>query len=1174
MQRVQLDQRVAGRSRPLSDPILGLSAQQAQLTNGRYSVSLAAVGSGVSELCGLDVSRWSADTTCNIDGFHLFLRDLDDQYVWSAGYQPTCVAPDAYEFRFNRVLAEIVRVDREIECRLTVGVAPQHDLELRRCRLTNRDSRPRRIELTSYVEFALASREADANHPAFSKLFVETEFRPRERTILARRRPRSTMDPEHWGFHRLLLDVEANDDRVQFETNRKRFIGRGRSAARPRALDPDAQLVGDEGPVLDPIGSLRTVLTLGPGETREVVFVLGAAQGRGAIEALVAAVDEMDAAVDILADLEAGQITGNGDASRWIVHPAHAGPSSRLEKESDSRRLYLPASAVVTETDRLPAHLQEQLQFENSFGGFSADGCEYVIRIEPDAHGQLRLPPQPWVNVIANEHSGCLVTELGAGYTWAGNSRHNRLTAWHNDPVCDPHAEALWIRDEEADVFWSPLPGPTPAEAPYEVRHGFGYTTFRHSSLGLLQETTVFVAPDDPVKFVRLRIENTGQTKRRLTVFAYQHLALGTLAGESDAVATEYDESLQAIFARNPQRDVYRRAVAFSTIVTATAAADVSHTGDRAAFLGRYGELATPAAVAEAERLDNRTGGGLDPCAAWQVPVEIAPGESIECTILLGEAQDREHSAALVRKYRTAGQTNHALEQVVSFWRTTLSAIQIETPDPAIDLMVNGWLAYQNLSCRMWARSAYYQPGGAFGFRDQLQDAAALVYHRPDVTRQQILRHAAQQFVEGDVLHWWHADSGFGLRTRFSDDLVWLPFVTAAYVATTGDQGLLDEMAPFLAGAQLKPGQAENGFVAEPSGRSATIYEHCCLALDRALTSGEHNLPLIGSGDWNDGMNRVGQRGKGESVWLGFFLYAVLGQMMPLCASRDDQSRTARYAAERDRLEKALNAAGWDGGWYRRAYYDNGQPLGSATSDECQIDALAQAWAVLSGVAPRERAELAIDAVENRLVDQRAGLIRLLAPPFDQTPHDPGYIKGYVPGVRENGGQYTHGVLFFIRALAEMGRGTRAVELLRMLSPVTRTATAEQVAIYQTEPYVVAADVYSEPPHVGRGGWTWYTGSAGWMYRVAVESILGLSIERGQTLVLRPAISTEWPICKLTYRLPDGRTHYDITIENPAGKETGVTAATLDGNPASVVDGAARVELRPDGATHRVVVRL
>jgi cyclic beta-1,2-glucan synthetase len=1173
MERVQLERRSAGRIRPPTDPILGLTSQEVRLTNGRYSVSLTAVGGGVSECRGLDVSRWTPDPTCDSDGFHIYLRDLDDEFVWSASYQPTRVTPDAYQFQFTSSLAEINRLDREIECRLSVCVAPEQDFELRRCRLVNRGNRSRRIELTSYVEFVLSSREADANHPTFLKLFIETEFRPRERVILARRRPRSSKEPEQFGFHRLLANSDTAAGGAQFETNRKRFIGRGRNAARPRALDPGAKLIGEEGPVLDPIGSLRTTVSLAPGEARDFIFQLGAAQGREAIEALVAAIDDLDGANAIFAGVEAAQVHGNGEATQWITHPAHDRLASRL-REAESHRVYLPASDVVTETERPPQHAQEKLHFENSFGGFSADGREYVIRLEPDGQGRLRLPPQPWVNVIANERAGCIVTERGAGYTWAGNSRHNRITAYHNDSVCDPHAEALWLRDEEADVFWSPLPGPTPADAPYEVRHGFGSTMFRHASLGLVQETTVFMAPDEPVKLVRLRIENPGQAPRKLTLFTFQHWLLGTLVGESELVATEYDASLQAILARNPQRDLYRDAVAFSTVVSDAAPESVSHTADRASFLGRNGDQSTPAAVAESERLDGRTGGGLDPCAAWQLPLEIPPGKTIECTLVLGEAADRGAAAKLVRKYRTAGQVQQAFDQSAAFWREMLSAIQIETPDRAIDLMVNGWLLYQNLSCRMWGRSAYYQPGGAFGFRDQLQDSAALIYHRPDITRRQILRHAGQQFVEGDVLHWWHEDTGFGLRTRFSDDLVWLPLVTASYVATTGDEALLEQLAPFIDGAQLKPGQAELGMISTPAGSSGTIYEHCCRALDRALTTGPHELPLIGSGDWNDGMNRVGQGGKGESVWLGFFLHAVLGQMIPLCTRRHDSQRAARYTAERERLANVLNGVGWDGGWYRRAFYDNGQPIGSATSDECQIDALAQAWAVLSGVAPRERADLALDAVDERLVDDEAGLIRLLAPPFDQTPQDPGYIKGYVPGVRENGGQYTHGVLFFVRAVAEMGRGTRAVELLKMLSPVTRTATAEQTAIYQTEPYVVAADVYSEPPHVGRGGWTWYTGSAGWMFRVAVESIFGLSIDGGRTLVLRPAISSTWPSCRLNYRLPDGQTRYEITIENPAGKETGVTAATLDGERASVVDGAARIELKQDGKLHRVVALL
>jgi cyclic beta-1,2-glucan synthetase len=589
------------------------------------------------------VSRWMPDSTCDRDGFHVFLRDLEDGFVWSAGFQPTRAVPDSYEFQFSTSAAEISRTDRGIECRLAVCVAPEHDIELRRCRLTNHGSNPRWIELTSYVEFVLASREADAHHPVFSKLFIETEFWPERSTILARRRPRSSEEPERWGFHRLLTDANQSVGDVQFETHRAAFIGRGRSLAHPRALDHEVQLTGEQGAVLDPIGSLRTAVSLRPGETREVVFLLGAAQGRQAIEGLVTAADDSAAAGAIFAAVEESAAAGNGETSRWMAHPPHDGLEDRL-REVESRRLYLPASAVVTEVELPQLQQQEAIQFENSYGGFSADGREYVLRLEPDAEGQLRLPPQPWTNVLANEQAGCLVTERGAGYTWVGNSRHNRLSAWNNDPLCDPHAEALWIRDEEAGVFWSPTPGPMPAEAPYEVRHGFGATTFRHTSLGLAQEVTMFMAPDDPVKLVRLRLENGGQTSRRLTVFSYLQWCLGTLAAEADAITTEFDETLPAILARNPGHDVHRDSVAVSAVAMADAAIapDVSYTGDRETFLGRYGDLAAPAAVAEGQRLDNRTGSGLDPCAAWQVPVEVPAGSTLECTFLLGEATDRD----------------------------------------------------------------------------------------------------------------------------------------------------------------------------------------------------------------------------------------------------------------------------------------------------------------------------------------------------------------------------------------------------------------------------------------------------------------------------------------------------------------------------------------------------
>jgi cyclic beta-1,2-glucan synthetase len=1188
MSRLSND-RTTVRGRALATTPLPDRNQVACLTNGRYTVRIDGQGTGYCEWRGIAVTRWSFDRICGSDGFHVYLRDLDDDSVWSVGFMPTRIVADQYEFCFDAGVAQIARLDCEIECRLSICIAPQHDCELRRCRLTNLSDRTRRIELTSYLEWVLTGRDADASHPAFSKLFVETEFCAASNAVFARRRPRSREETPVWGIHALAGDEGHSPPALQFETNRATFIGRGRTLARPRALDPAAKLAGLVGPVLDPIASLRTAISLLPGQSRDIFFLLGAASSRDESAAMVFALGGLVADNRLFdmpvqnANLANGQpivVDGrvhlDSGAERHIVHPPHR----RFRAASDgltADAITTPASAISTSAREISTRSLEPLQFDNGYGGFSLDGREYVIRLEPDVTGQLRRPPMPWVNVISNENAGFIVTESGAGYTWCGNSRLNRLTAWHNDPVCDPHSEVVWVRDDEAGKFWSTTPGPTPSPAGYVVRHGFGYSIFEHEFSDLLHETTVFMAPSEPVKITRLRIVNRSPRTRRLSVYSYAHWALGGLASEtSGTVSTTYDAPLRAILATNAERDAYGAHVAISAVGVSDRLrkSGINFTCDRAAFIGASADIGSPAALTIGRDLDGRAGGRLDPCAAWQVPVELTPGE--ECTLwfLLGEAPSRDAAAAMVETCRIADHVTQALHQVREFWHDTLSAVQIESPDRKIDLLVNGWLTYQNLSCRMWARSAYYQPGGAFGFRDQLQDAAALVLVRPDVTRAQIIRHASQQFVEGDVLHWWHPDTGYGLRTRFSDDLLWLPYVATGYVNSTGDEALWEEVAPFVVGPSIPDAHAEIYCRPTDSGLRDTIYEHCCRAVDRGLTSGPHGLPLIGCGDWNDGFSRVGRLGRGESVWLGFFLHFVLGQVLPVCAQRGDDDRVARYTAYRQQLATALNGDGWDGGWYRRAFYDHGQPIGSAASDECQIDALAQAWSVLCGVAPADQAGMAMDAVDERLVCRDAGLIKLLTPPFDRTPNDPGYIKGYVPGIRENGGQYTHGVLWVVKALAEMGRGTAAVELLRMLSPVWHTASPERTAIYQTEPYVVAADVYGEPPHLGRGGWTWYTGSAGWMFRVAVESIFGLTLDRGQTLVIKPAICASWSQCRLTYRLPRESTMYDITINNPDGKETGVTRATLDGRELAIETGAARVRLIHDGGVHRVVVRL
>ncbi|MBK5186911.1 MAG: hypothetical protein JJD97_01635, partial [Gemmatimonadaceae bacterium] len=751
-----------------------------------------------------------------------------------------------------------------------------------------------------------------------------------------------------------------------------------------------------------------------------------------------------------------------------------------------------------------------------------------------------------------------------------------RLTPWFNDPVSDPFGEAIYLRDEESGVFWSPLPGPTPAPAPYEARHGFGYTSWRHTSYELEQNTTTWMPRHDPVKVVRLTLRNASARVRTITVTSYAHLVLGGVPWvTAKSVSTSRDDETDAILARNSSRGEFSSRVAFAALVAPAGAGKVSATADRTAFLGCTGSTRDPAALHSDAPLDGRTGAGLDPCAAFRTTLTIPAGASVEIAFLLCEAENETRARSLLHTYATIATVNKSLDVASDFWRDMLGAVQIETPSPALDIMVNGWLAYQNLACRVWGRSAYYQSGGAFGFRDQLQDSAALMYLDPSLTRAQILLHAAHQFVEGDVMHWWHPPTSKGIRTRFSDDLLWLPYITAFYIASTGDAGVLDASAPFVTGPQLEGLEDERFMTPADSGTVGSVYEHCCRSIDRSLTPGVHGIPLMGSGDWNDGMNRVGREGKGESVWLGFFLFAILEDFIPLAESRGDGARASRYRSYKEKLGEALNAAGWDGGWYRRAFYDDGTPLGTAAGDECRIDAIAQAWSVISGAAPADRAEIALDAMEEHLVSEKEKLIRLLTPAFDKTPHDPGYIKGYLPGVRENGGQYTHGVLWGVRALAEMGRTERATRLLEMLSPITHGRTPEEVDVYRVEPYVIAADVYGVAPHVGRGGWTWYTGSAGWMYRVAIESLLGLTIVGGDRLELRPCVPESWPGFSVRMRLADRRTRYEIVLTR-AASGVSETQVHVDGEAMSdaVTSGAASIALVRDGGVHLVEIAL
>lgn len=812
----------------------------------------------------------------------------------------------------------------------------------------------------------------------------------------------------------------------------------------------------------------------------------------------------------------------------------------------------------------------DELLFFNGYGGFAPDGREYVIHIGGEKGPACT--PLPWTNVIANETFGFLATEAGSGMTWQGNSQMNKLTPWSNDPVTDPADEALWLLDEEDGEFWSSTPQPSPGPAGYEINHGWGYSGFRTTSYGIEAKTLMFAPSTDPVKVIRLSLTNLSGRARKLSVFRYQALAMSDRRTNGMRFVTvQPDLGTGSLFAWNRYNSIYSDRVVFADAArlhVQNPIEGVSFTADRTEFLGRLGSVASPAALRKDSELGSEAAAGQDPCAAFRVPVTLEPGESAEFVFLLGQASSREDARTLVRTYRGHNAVETALGDVTTKWQQTLGALQIQTPVQGLDLLVNGWLLYQNLGCRLWGRSGFYQSGGAFGFRDQIQDSLALLFTRPELTRRQILIHAAQQFVEGDVLHWWHPEVGAGIRTRFSDDLLWLPYAVATYVRTTGDAEFLNEEVYFLSARSLEAGEDEAYLSPGVADETGTVFEHACRAIDLSLTRGAHGLPLMGSGDWNDGMNRVGNEGAGESVWLGFFLFDILDAIIPLAEVRDETARVEQYTTYQNKLQSALNNAGWDGAWFRRAFYDDGTPLGSSQNMECRIDAIAQGWSVISGAGEPEKAAQALDSALEQLVDEEAGIIRLLTPPFDQTEHDPGYIKGYLPGVRENGGQYTHGILWLIRAVAERGQTSRAMQLLEMILPTTRTKTRSGADRYKTEPFAVAADVYGANPHTGRGGWTWYTGAAGWMYRVAVETILGFGIENGDTLVLQPRVPAEWPECTIRYR--HGEAIYQIDILNPDAVEGKLASATVNEDALVVENGVARIPLASDGKENRI----
>ncbi len=1264
------------------------------LGNGRYSVWLTEAGMGRSTWQGEALSRWAGDRLEDADGWHFWLRDPELGRTWPLR-QPTGtrVAGHAHLLAGPGVVGWTQR-DHGIESHLEVCVAPDHDAELRTLTVRNHTDRKRTLDVTGCLELVLHDPAVDAAHPAFSKLFVQTSWDEASGALVATRRPRGTGEQHPCVAHALV-----GEGAFEFDTDRGRFLGRGRSWSRPAGLASARPLCGTLGNVLDPVFATRRVMELAPGEERSWTFVLAAAStragalatvtvlahpvaidaafagaqvaARGALERLGLSPEEGERAErlagallygdprlrapdDVLRDagddsgvraslgitsaqpvvvvrmdepggaaewetlrralphwrahgieaalvavggpaatatpepgihvvpglggpardaLEAGARIVAGDATRATLHEPFA-DTAAVEHE------LAPQSLESLTRQRGPRREREALRFDNGYGGFSGDGREYVVRLDARRHGSHRRPPLPWVNVMANPRFGTLVSESGAGFTWSGNSREHRLTPWSNDPLLDPHGEAVYLQDGVTRAVWSPLPGPVLHPASYEARHGLGYSVFRLEAESLSHETLVTVDREAPVKLVRVRLTNLGELPRSLALVSYARLVLGPADAFARRVVTQYDARSGALLARNAAAGAWRDAVTFSRVVTATGAA-VTHTTDRTAFLGRHANASRPQALRSPACFDGATGPMHDPCFAWRVTFELAPGEQRDITFVLGEGVDAAEAAELTARFADDQAVAASMVNARAAWDALVSRVRIETPAPELDLMVNAWLPYQTLSCRIWGRSAFYQSGGAFGFRDQLQDSLSLLALAPERAREQILLNARHQFPEGDVLHWWHPLTSQGMRTRFADDLLWLPYLTAGYVKATGDHHVLGESAGFVSARPLAEGEDEVYLTPTLADERASVYEHAARALDRSLRVGAHGLPLFGCGDWNDGMNRVGREGRGESVWMGWFLVSMLGDWADIAEGRDDLARAGRWRAHRDQLQLALEAHAWDGEWYRRGWYDNGAPLGSRESDECRIDALAQAWSVISGAAPRERAERAMASLEAQLVSEPERLIRLLTPAFQDTPQDPGYIKGYVAGVRENGGQYTHAALWVVQAFAELGRRDLAARLLGMLSPVSHAADAASARRYKVEPYVIAADVYGVAPHVGRGGWTWYTGSSGWMYRVALESVLGVRLEGGNKLAVKPCIPDEWPGYSMEWELPDSQgspggeaTRVEIVVHNPDRCSATVVNSTYDGRPVRVLRGEARVPLLRDGARHRLEVTL
>ncbi|PZD94703.1 glycosyl transferase family 36 [Paenibacillus sambharensis] len=1282
------------------------------LSNGVFTSVLNTAGSGYLRREGLALTRWREDPMADPWGSYMFIRDVESEAVWGPTYQPVRQEPQVYRAQFSLEKAKFIRQDGSIGTVLEVCVSPEFNAEIRKLTLTNEGSSARVLEVTTYMEVSLSAPAADDAHPAFSKLFVQTEYDEGHEALLAKRRPRNEHEKPVWAVHALAPCCDTLGP-VEYETDRACFIGRGCGLEEPQSIR--AKLSGTTGAVIDPAFVMRRRLTIGPGESVQLVAITGMADSReealelpgrlcseqqvertlqlawtrSQIELRHLHMKAQDAALyqglagriiytPPMREERAERVAANtmGQTGLWPmgisgdlpialllirddsglsfaaqiirgheylrrkgvffdlvvlnespggyqqdiqdairrtveqtkdhsqagrqggVYPVNSDQISEAEHtllytaarcilRADGRSLRAQLKAVegrMPETLPLLAQaeavehaegavalpdLQSETILWNGWGGFTPDGKEYRIGIQAGRH-----LPAPWSNIMANPQFGCMVTELGTGYTWFRNSREFKLTPWSNDPVLDPAGEACYIRDESTGQYWSPAPSPAGGRFTYTAAHGHGYTRFESEAFGIAQTLNICVDERDPVKIMELTLRNTTGAHKQLSVTYYAEWVLGVRRElNASYITTAYDRDTESLMARNVFQETFREETAFLHI-------HADHSGpeersvpvftcSREEFIGRNGSMANPQAMRK-RTLSGRTGPMADSCGALQLSVALPPQTESKVYIVLGCGRTAAEAAELARKYGVPEAGADAYNRSQQYWANALGQLQVDTPSREMNMLLNGWLLYQALACRMWARSAFYQAGGAYGYRDQLQDSLAMLHTRPDLTRTQIVLHARHQYLEGDVQHWWHAETERGIRTKYSDDLLWLPYSAARYIEHTGDATVLDEVQPYLTSSELTEEEHERYEPTVTSDESGTVYEHCLRAIDRAYRLGEHGLPLMGIGDWNDGMNSVGDEGRGESVWLGWFLVTVLNMFAPHCEARGDVERAKDLRSRAEALSKALNEHAWDGEWFRRAYTDHGDWLGTNSAHECRIDAIAQSWSVISHGAPRERSIRAMQSFDRELVDRGHDVAMLLTPAFDKTEPTPGYIQGYPPGIRENGGQYTHGVIWSIVAWAMLGDGDKAFELFNLMNPVNHTASQGDIRTYVGEPYVMAADVYMSDPYKGRAGWTWYTGASGWMYQAGVEWILGIR-RAADRLYIRPNIPRSWPGFTADYRF--GETLYSIHVVNgdAASEER---KATGTGTFAKRDEHGAYIELSDDGQQHEVTVVL